>query len=257
MVGLGRGARRARHRARPRASCCRGGWRRSARSPAACRGHRRRGAASCRGGRGRWGSGRSSWPATSAPFCGDRGAVDRGPAPVERLGRGQPLQEHPVQSAEHAVRTRPRTGGGQALTMPVAQPAPAGPAPDPDPGSCPCNRTPPEATVPSRRPTAARTRCPRAPVGHSTRGRPPFGFGGSGGSKRRHRRPQLVAHKGPGHGPQRHTPRWVLLGALRPGGTRAPRTPRDQGGGSRGSRPSSVRTQPERPSNTAAVSARP
>ena len=215
MVGLGRGARRARHRARPRASCCRGGWRRSARSPAACRGHRRRGAASCRGGRGRWGSGRSSWPATSAPFCGDRGAVDRGPAPVERLGRGQPLQEHPVQSAEHAVRTRPRTGGGQALTVPVAQPAPAGPAPDPDPGSCPCNRTPPEATAPSRRPTAARTRCPRAPVGHSTRGRPPFGFGGSGGSKGATAAHSSSLTRGLVMAPNAEGSGGVLLGALR------------------------------------------
>ena len=109
----GRGARRARHRGPRRASCCHGGSRRSARSQAACRGHRRRGGASCPVARGRWGSGRSSSQATSAPFCGDGRAVDRRPALVELVGRGQPLEQHPVQLAQHA--------GG----MPVAQPAPA------------------------------------------------------------------------------------------------------------------------------------
>ena len=131
--------------------------------------------------------------------------VDRGPVPVGRLRRGRPLPEHPVRIAQHA------------RGVPAPQPAPAGPAPrtpDPDPGgSRPRGRTPPAAAAPGRRPTAsheprAPSPEPRAPSTMPSRvprsqhrGRPPFGFGGSGGQPRPDRRPRPVAHKRSGHGP--------------------------------------------------------
>ncbi len=153
------------------------------------------------GGPGRWGSGRSWCPATSAPFCRDRGAVDRRPVPVERVGRGQPLAQHPVQLAQHA--------GG----MPVAQPPPAQPAPDPDPGSCRCSRTPPGAAAPRKCRTTSTKMMPSRARRSSQRGRPPFGFGGSSGSSG-----PTVAHSSSltrGLVMTPNAPARVLVGALR------------------------------------------
>ena len=193
--GIGGGARLGRRPGQQPASCCRGGWRRSARSRAACPGHRR--------GDGAWFPGRPRSvgfgpifvAGDERPFCGDRGAVDRRPAPIELVRRGQPLEERPVQIAQHARR------------MPVPQPTPAGHA-----------RTA-EALARQHRPRNARAQhehdalerpsvvAARTPALRLRRLR---------GQQRRDRRPQLVAHKRSGHGPQRRTPRWVLLGALSP-----------------------------------------
>ena len=89
-------------------------------------------------------------------------------------------------------RRRSRPGSGRARRpRPAARagpdadrPAPrrrAGPAAGAG-TSCPCSRTARAAASPRRCQTAARTRCPPGPRGHSTRGRPPFGFGGSASS---------------------------------------------------------------------------
>ena len=125
--------------------------------------------------------------------------VDRGPVPVGRLRRGRPLPEHPVRIAQHA------------RGVPAPQPAPAGPArPGPRSGGVtparpkrlPGQPLPADARprATSHEPRATNTMPSRVPRSQH-RGRPPFGFGGSGGQPRPDRRPQLVAHLGSGHGP--------------------------------------------------------
>ena len=191
--GLGRASRPGQRPARPPACGCHGGWPRSTRSPAACRRHRRQGAAWSPAGRGPWGSGRSSSQATTAPFCGDRGAVDRRPAPVELIRRGQPLEQHLAQIAQYAS------------FMPVPQPAPARHA------------RAAEALARQHRPWDTRAQHEhdalqgRAVVAART---PALRLRGLGRQQRLHGRPQPIAHKR-SHGPPTHQGR-VLVQPISP-----------------------------------------
>ena len=79
------------------------------RSAAACRASRRRWRLRSPAARGPWGSGRSRSRATGDPFCADLCAADRRPAPVERVRRGPPLEEHLAQiGPARPPRTSPR-----------------------------------------------------------------------------------------------------------------------------------------------------
>ena len=79
-------------------------------------------------------------------FGGDGRAVDRRPAPAEPIGRGQPLQQHPVQAGRHGSALQPVPGG----------PRPTGPAARAG-ASTPCGRASPGATASGRRRAASAT----------------------------------------------------------------------------------------------------
>ena len=183
------------HRGKQRAR--RGGSRRSARSPAACRA-RRRGGGACVArpapvGRVRPDRRRA---ATSAPFCRDgRGSsIDarsqsRASASASRSSRrrcGSPTTPASFQSRsrrQHVMPVQPNTSRG-SRSQPI-----------------PDHRT---NTMPS---SARRSQHSRAAA---------LRLRGLGGQQRLHRRPQLVAQKSPAHHPQHRTTSQVLLGAHRP-----------------------------------------
>ncbi len=144
-----------------------------------CRCHRRGGAAWSRACRGPSGSARSLRP----PFGGKRGAVGCCPAPVDRVGLAQPVEQN-------AVQPRPDT-----RRLPVAQPAPAG---HPRPAAHLLGQVLPEmASRPSLHPQRGRRQqdadgpmpvrkmntIPARQARSGTRGRPPLGLAGSGGSR--------------------------------------------------------------------------
>ena len=110
------------------------------------------------------GSARSSCAATSAPFCGTgRGSSIEARLQSSASAAASRSRRHPMQRAQHAG------------AMPVAQPAPARHA-----GAA--ERLAGQPLPADARPRATNTMPSRA-CRSSHRGRPPFGFGGSGGSR--------------------------------------------------------------------------
>ena len=110
------------------------------------------------------GSARSSCAATSAPFCGTgRGSSIEARLQSSASAAASRSRKHPMQRAQHAG------------AMPVAQPAPARHA-----GAA--ERLAGQPLPADARPRATNTMPSRA-CRSSHRGRPPFGFGGSGGSR--------------------------------------------------------------------------
>ena len=139
--------------------------------------------------RSRPGSGRAPRPRPAAPGApGAERRARRSDPPSDRWRAGP----HHASRAGGASRACP---GPRSGVMPVQPNASRGNRSQPTPDRS-------TNTMPS---SARRSQHSRAPALRLRR---------LLGQKRRHRRPQLVAHNRPGHGPQRHTPRWVLLGAL-------------------------------------------